>query len=106
VVYAHSVTASSRGPGNEGGGLPTIPALAFWLPGAALSGFGLRRKGSARQRHMLLLAVFALGLGGVMGITGCGSGHGPSTAPGTYAVQVVATSGAQQQILPLTVTIK
>jgi ABC-type branched-subunit amino acid transport system permease subunit len=86
--------------------LPAIPALAFWLPGAALSGFGLRRKHSARQRQMLLLAVFALGLGGVLGMTGCGSGHFPSTAPGTYAVQIVGTSETQQQVVPLTVTIK
>jgi hypothetical protein len=54
---------------------------------------------------MLLLAVFALGLGGLMGITGCGSGS-PSATPGTYTIQVVATSGTQQQAVPLTVTIK
>jgi hypothetical protein len=106
VVYAHRVTASATEARNDGGMLPAIPALAFWLPGVALSGFGLRRKRSARQRQMLLLAVFALGFGGIMGITGCGAGHGPSTAPGTYTIQVVGTSGTQQQVVPLTVTIK
>jgi hypothetical protein len=55
---------------------------------------------------MLLWAVFAFGLAGVMGITGCGLGQGSSTEPGTYAIQVVGTSGAQQQLVPLTVTIK
>jgi hypothetical protein len=106
VVYAHRVTASATGARTDGGVLPAIPALAFWLPCASLSGVGLRRKHSAHQRRMLLLAVFALGLAGIMGITGCGSGPGPSTEPGTYAIQVVGTSGAQQQLLPLTVTIK
>jgi hypothetical protein len=106
VLYAHTLIGSAASNKNNEGMLTSIPALAFWLPGAVLSGFGLRKKRSARRQQILLLAVFALALGSILGMAGCGSGHFPSTAPGTYAVQVVGTSGTQQQIVPLTVTIK
>ena len=101
-----SASALHNGGATDGGMLPAIPALAFWLPGAALSGFGLGRKRTARQRHMVLLAVFALGLVGMVGLTGCGTGNGVEAAKGTYNISVVGTSGNIVNSVPLTLTIK
>jgi hypothetical protein len=55
---------------------------------------------------MLLLAIFALGLGGMIGLAGCGTGNGVSAAPGTYNVQVTGTSGSVTNAVPVAITVK
>jgi hypothetical protein len=104
VVHTRPTTTTAMLNSTDDGMSP-IPALAFWLPGAALSGLGLGRKRSARQRQMLLLAIFALGVGGMLGLTGCGGSSGTTAAPGTYNVQVTGTSAGVTNVVPVTVTI-
>jgi hypothetical protein len=99
------LTAANEAPG--GSNAPVLPALAFWMPGAALSAFGLRRKNmNNRKRQALLLIVLTLGMGGLLGLTGCGSGDGPKTPAGTYNITVTGTDGTLVNSAPLTVVIK
>ncbi len=104
IVRTRGIFNTGTVSGNDA---PAFPALAFWLPGAALSAFGLRRKGmNGRKRQALLLVVLMLGMGGLLGLSGCGSGTGPKTPAGTYVINVVGTSGTVVDSAPLTVVIR
>ncbi len=83
-----------------GGSAVQLASLVVLLAGVGAGGRKLRGR----------LLVFGLLLVGAASLTGCGSSSvqtsSSTTAAGTYTVNVVATSGAMSQVLPVVVTVQ
>ncbi|MGC1364042.1 MAG: hypothetical protein WA826_22945, partial [Silvibacterium sp.] len=70
---------------------------------------GMRKIRRRLSRHLLVILILLAGLGGVVGLSGCGSpagmGAGGST-PQSYSFTVTASAGSLQHSASLTVEVK
>ena len=94
TVSAASTSAQNTHPGS----------LPGKFPGGATLAIALCFLGYKKRRHFPTLLILATAVIGVTALTGCGGSSKPKAT--TTTVTVVATSGAIQQTVPLSITIQ
>ena len=98
VTAPSATSAQNTHPDTQPGSLPGK------FPGGATLAIALCFLGYKKRRHFPTLLILATAVIGVMALTGCGGSSKPKAV--TTTVTVVATSGAIQQTVPLSITIQ
>lgn len=109
TVKTTGTTAQLSAPGDA-----QRPMLAGWTVTAGLGLFGLFLLGAGPGRKRLKVLLLLVLIAGVILWAGCGTSHttapppptGNSTAPGTYTVLVIGTSGSVQHFTSFTLIVQ